>query len=600
METLNLNKQIDSILDQYCEYLKKNDIRVVMPTFYPQRGELLEFMAKRGVACCILGGKDGVKLFEHVEQYGLEKDTTGMSETEEEQRSIVSKLPQKFQSGKLVIHGYEQYSWDKFIKELFPKVEIVSTTSQNNYKFFEEKTNLKAILETANLKEHIIPSEVLSVSEIIKTQNFEKIYEQIKNVKNGKVVVQKCGEGYHESGGGKSTYIVESLEQFKETINTIRSGNVKVAKFINGAESNLSFFCSSSQLTTDNRVQLCNLPSDINFYGQNATLETLSKTQKTKEDDLYSVVGKATLKCVSSDLLTSSVGNGVGNDVGYIYNDDLQAKILNIGQSLGKLMAKFGRSGLAGCDLIIDSEGKIWINEINDRQQGPTEQMSRDAEDNGILSILKLAFITSHCKFEKPNDLMLETIKQQSQAISYQYLKNTGNFYIKLNSTHDDSLGVPFKFNINLDKGLYKLTKNESGLWLLDINKLKNSDKIPPIDLSSNEIVIKIDGKIDSGANIESGKQIMRIEGKAVEGSSPFVAKDGKTILNPKWAPIIDTIYNTIAKQVEGANPKIDSYQDFNPLLQKRLFEERRGLFETRLAERAKKRVEKTFSSVDG
>ena len=437
---MDFRNEINRIFDNLCTFLRQNNIKVVMPTFYPQRGAILEEMAEKGVKCCILGGKEGVKLFKNVEQYGLEKDTTGMNETPDEQEMLINRLPKSFQEGKIIIHGYEQYPWQDYIKAKFPNVEVLSQTAQNSYNFFEEKVNLQSILEQAGLREHIIPNRISKVKEIT---NHEEIYNKLKD-ENGKIVIQKCGEGNFESGGGKSTYIVNSLEDFKNALKEISDGTVKIAKFINGAESNLSFFCSTKDLNKDGKINKHNLNAENNkeFFGMNESLQKfLSNSERVDDNSIYTIVGKSTLKCVSSDLLTSSLGNGVGNDVGYVFENEIQQKIQNIGEKLGKVMAECGRSGLAGCDLIIDKQGKIWINEINDRQQGPTEQMSKDAENNGILSLIKLAFITSHCNFENEKGF-LSLLKEQSAKISQDYLNNSGNFYIKLNSTHSTDIGI--------------------------------------------------------------------------------------------------------------------------------------------------------------
>ena len=65
-------------------------------------------------------------------------------------------------------------------------------------------------------------------------------------------------------------------------------------------------------------------------------------------------------------------------------------------------MGKCGKVGLAGADLIIDKDNHIWINEINDRQQGPTEQLSLDAENSGLVGIHRLAFIANYADCSAP------------------------------------------------------------------------------------------------------------------------------------------------------------------------------------------------------
>ena len=82
------------------------------------------------------------------------------------------------------------------------------------------------------------------------------------------------------------------------------------------------------------------------------------------------------------------------------------------------------------------------------------------------------------------------------------------------------------------------------------------------------------DGSIIQDTTIEPKKQIFRIVGESKTlNDSPFIIKDGKTILNPEWEPIVSCIYNKLVKISEiGADAKVlDSYQDFNPFLQQRL-----------------------------
>ena len=48
------------------------------------------------------------------------------------------------------------------------------------------------------------------------------------------------------------------------------------------------------------------------------------------------------------------------------------------------------------------------------------------------------------------------------------------------------------------------------------------------------------------GQSVPSGAQILRIVGKAKNGSSPFNINDGKVAVNPKWLPIIKDLYGSI------------------------------------------------------
>ena len=591
MEDIKQLKQaVDQKFDALCEYYRKNNVTVVMPTFYPQRGEILEQMALKGVRCVILGGKEGSKAFPHVKQYGLSQDTTGMEETDEQKKMLIERLPDELKHGnKIALHSYEQYSYayEQLMKEKYGNlVDVVSCTGQNTGDFFEEKVNLTPILKAAGLEEHIIPNETIDVN-LLKNNDEElnRIYDELRNEENGKIVVQICGNADHqEAGGGKSTYIINNLEEFKKVINEeINGGNIKIAKFIAGAESNLSFFCSNKKIGADGKILIRNnnttkVPNVVGGEDQLNKLLQEGRDSGINPEDTYAINGKYTLKCVSCDWLTSSNGNGVGNDVGYIGDKYVREKVKNIVQKLGRLMAQTGKVGLAGCDLIIQQDPenpkdcKVYINEINNRQQGPTEQMSRDAERNNIPSLTKMAFIMNHCPAKLNPQELANDIHKNSVSLSDAYLTNNGNFYIKLNSTHtpelQDNDGFNFKFRKNIKTGYYRFTrKDDKSEWKMSTIRIPSVlynlyNKIfPSVDPTKNEIILKLDGVTKKDDKVDTKKQLLRIEGKAAKGGSPFLIEGGKTILNPKWEKIVTCIYDTLITHPENTH-----YQEFNPL----------------------------------
>ena len=71
------------------------------------------------------------------------------------------------------------------------------------------------------------------------------------------------------------------------------------------------------------------------------------------------------------------------------------------------------------------------------------------------------------------------------------------------------------------------------------------------IDLTKGKILVGLSGlSLKKGQKVPSGAQILRIVGKAKNGSSPFNVKDGKVVLNEKWLPIVDNLY----KEMFGKN----------------------------------------------
>jgi len=116
-----------------------------------------------------------------------------------------------------------------------------------------------------------------------------------------------------------------------------------------------------------------------------AKIEAHAAEKGIDESNVFSVTGRATLKVVGESCSHNEPGDGVGNNIGHVYNDDISRQIAEIGHKLGgRWHCAEGRAGLAA-DLIHRQQGKVWNQpEINDRQQGPTDQMSADAENEGL------------------------------------------------------------------------------------------------------------------------------------------------------------------------------------------------------------------------
>ena len=179
--------------------------------------------------------------------------------------------------------------------------------------------------------------------------------------------------------------------------------------------------------------------------------------------------------------------------------------------------------------------------------------------------------------------------------ISNSYLNNNGSFYIKFNSTHtDENLRLSFKYAETLQKGYYIITKGVDSNWNMNTNPITDIAEIPPVDLSKNQIIVFFDGSTVKDSTIDSKKQMFRIVGESeTSNDSPFIINNGKTILNPKWEPIVSCIYNTVVNTLDKSNNKLDDYQDFNPFLQKRLI----GQWEKFLEERKQIRQNDNQSS---
>lgn len=205
-------------------------------------------------------------------------------------------------------------------------------------------------------------------------------------------------------------------------------------------------------------------------------------------------------------------------------------------------MAKCGKVGLCGADLIIDSDNHIWINEVNDRQQGPTEQLSLDAENAGLVGIHRLAFISNYADCSAPaTQKLLYQLQQSSEALYQKSLESDGSFYIKMMGKQQGTAASV----IDLKPGVYAIDKQADGSWNWDFSQ--NYGKSNNIDLGQNRIYVGLAGvSLKKGQQVPSGAQILRIVGKAKNGSSPFGIQGNKVVLNKKWLPIVNNLYSAI------------------------------------------------------
>ena len=78
MSKLNkLNQEVNTLMTGVMDHFKQNNISLIMPTYVPQRGEILREFAANGVQTFIAGGYQDARTFREVPQKGLSEDTMG-------------------------------------------------------------------------------------------------------------------------------------------------------------------------------------------------------------------------------------------------------------------------------------------------------------------------------------------------------------------------------------------------------------------------------------------------------------------------------------------------------------------------------------------
>ena len=543
-----INNELNNVLETVAAEFKEQNVSVVMPTYIPQRGEILQEFASRGVETVISGGIRGAQCFKNIPQYGMEEDTLPYTDgfPEHITRRITALLPREsVENRKVAVFSYvNNLGWSRHLEERGLNTEIVATVEQNLRGYFEEKGNLLKILDTAGLSAYKIPTRHVShetpIDELI------EVYDAVKN-EDGRVVVQDCCSE-NGNAGGKGTLFIDSCEDFVKDV-ICHKGKRKVARFINGFESNLSFFAGN--MKADEKMfgaKKMNMTPQMDAFNPDTLDELLQQAAAAgiNEDNIVTVVGRGTLKAVGDEYLTSGESNGVGNDVGYVYPENIRRQITEIGGRLAKTMALAGHVGLAGADLIIDKSGKVWINEINDRQQGPTAQMSKDAEANGIPSLLKISLLSSYADFKTPQvQRVFRELRRHSQAVHEAYAANPGEFYLKVHSTHPK--GQYERVRHNLKPGFYEIVRQENGRWKFDFSSYKNpgSQTEYQTDPDNGRVVVKlVGGDWKTGDQVDNASQLFRLTGVTNPDNPPFVIKDGKTRLNDSWRPVVEACYD--------------------------------------------------------
>ena len=542
-------KHLFSTLAKAYQY---NGIDLVMTDVAPQRGGILSEAVEEGATAYIAGGKDGQKFFSNIPQYTLPYDTF-TTRGEDTVASIVGCLPKGLCKDKVGLFLYAPLGdrlWGKTV-ESHTGSQIVATNEQNFRSYFEEKTNLSDILKAAGLTSHIIPSKVIRHNKPLSTEQVESLYETYAS-QEGKIVVQYCGEGCNEKGGGYSTRVVGSLDEFKDVCAEPRDSYIKVAKFISGCNSNLSI-CAGNLVPAPDMLGAVknNLTEDESRFSGSTIYSLLHRARQMgiNENNLVVSVQPATLKVVGDPQLTSVETNGVGNQLNYNFEQNILDSIYDIGSKLGTLMAMCGKVGLCGADLIITKEGEIFVNEINDRQQGPTESAGLNNEVYGLPALHRTAFLLNFAdlKNEQVSNYLSE-VGSCSREIYDQALQIPSPFYIKFISKYN---GVAKQ---DLRAGNYALQKDAFGSWSWNLSTPQPTiEDLPMVDLTQNQTTVHINAvSMNKGDFFPKETQLLRINGVSKGSSMPFtVDEKGNSVLSSEWVEPIQALYSTILDRTQ-------------------------------------------------
>jgi len=539
-----------NLATEYIKLYAQNGISIVAPAFYPSRllGTISNF-SNGGCKVVMAGGGEGQKFFKNIPQYTLKEDTTGLDETKENVERIINAIPQNALSGNVAVLLYSSILegdrlWEKSLKDKFD-INVVASNEQNLTSYFEEKTNLTDILIAAGLQKHIIPNKLIT-SKKSPSELFD-IFKRLKS-DDGKIVVQSCGPETNEKGGGYSTLIIDNFKDFFNALNG-HKGFAKVATYIDGCNSNVSLCIGNtlqdSSLMGARKGEL--LPNESRYSSQ--TLQNLLKRGEEAgltDENTFFMAQPGTLKVVGEHHLTSSKTNGVGNQLNFPYPQPILDDIFEIAEKLGSLMGKCGKVGLAGVDIIISKDGHTYINEINDRQQGPTESASLNNERNGLPGIQRVAFIQNYGNMsDKRTVNFIQDIKHNAREIYDLSTQIPSQFYIKLVGLDEQATS-----SINLENGVYTLRKDENGNPSWDLDSHTEENKSTVVDLTQDETQICLsDVSLAQGQEIQKGRQILRINGIANIGSEPFCIEDGVSQLNPDWIPAVESLRQSITHE---------------------------------------------------
>ena len=559
MKIQDIRDQTNYIFSKTVKKLTNEDVKFCFVGYYPERYGIARDVVKAGGHALIAGGQQGVQTIPDVVQYGLAYDTTGLTLENKTTRAIINAIPaSEIQNKKIAMMVYPPLGsdWSRSFHERNLNTNIVASNEQNLGLLFEEKGYLASILQKAGLVKHMVPSEI-----VLSTRSEKELRELYKKMKgeNSKVVVQSC---FEFSGGGKGTSILNCEEEFIDNMRQ-RTGINKVATYIEGPNGNLT--AASFNL----------VPSETGYGAVKYNIDESKRTTLDIENILKTAAGlgvlaenssgivtRSTLKAVGDCNLTSINTNGVGNSLGYVYEEPIRQQIAYIGKNLTTLAAQCGGVGLMGADLIMDKYGVVKINEINYRQQGPSDKIGRDGEINGLPAIQKIGFISNFADLTdiETRDL-LQNLSKYSNEISEAYSQSPGRFYLKICALHEQGYVPAISslkqgvFNVSFDRDSNKWNWKNIGSSTENIHDY--GTQCP----DSGSVIIKVTGgEITAGTPVQPERQIFRLEGVAQNGSSPIVIQNHKSCVSEKWQPLINGLYDDIfGKGYREKNPLYNS-----------------------------------------
>ncbi len=552
MKNQNLNRLTVTeleLFDKLAQAYAANDIPILMADHLPQRGGILsEFVASGGKAY-MAGGKDGQQYFKNVPQFTTPYDTFVERDTSSID-AITSLFPRNIVRNNFAFFCYTPMADRLWSRGTQAQVggNLIANSEQNFREYFEEKTNLLDILHQAGLDAHAIPSKVVRHDRPLTEAQSEFLYKSLAD-EQGRVVVQECGEGNTEKGGGHSTEIATSYEEFVEMATRERPCFLKVSKFITGSNSNLSL-CVGNTVPSETMLGAVKgelLPEESRFTPAALTsLQERAKDLGISKDNIIVNVHPGTLKVVGDPELTSYETNGVGNQLNYNFKPEVLDEIYNIGHKLGTFMALCGKVGMCGLDLIITKEGQVYINELNDRQQGPTESASLNNEAHGLPGIHREAFIMNFADLRNQEVASyLTEMDVRSKEIYDASTQIPSPFYIKV-CTLKDSYS-----KTDITPGDYTITKDEQGEYAWDLTKDRQLDEMPEVDITKDETVVRINTcSAKEGEFVPEGSQFLRVNGMADSETAPFeINEDGVSVLAENWVDPIRALYQTVLSE---------------------------------------------------
>ena len=553
-ETLTqLTQRGKQLFEKLSKAYAYNGIDFVMTDIVPQRGGILSEAVDNGATAYIAGGQAGQQFFKNIPQYAPPFDTF-TTRSNDAVGQIIECLPQGLLKDKVGLFLYLPMGdrlWSKAV-ESHTGSRIVATNEQNFRSYFEEKTNLSDILRAAGLGQHIIPSEVIRHNQPLTAEQAAGLYEQYVS-QDGKIVVQYCGEGCTEKGGGYSTRVIDSFEEFVSVCAEPRDSYMKVAKFISGCNSNLSI-CTGNLVPAPDMLGAVknNLTESESRYSGSTIYSLLHRARQMgiNEDNVVVSVQPGTLKVVGAPQLTSISTNGVGNQLNYNFQPEILDSIYNLGERLGTLMGLCGKVGLCGADLIITKEGEIFVNEINDRQQGPTESAGLNNEAHGLPALHRTAFILNFADLKNPEvSDYLGQVGARAREIYDTALTIPSPFYIKFISKYSGYAKQDVR------AGNYALAQDEFGVWQWKLGEEVpvEGGGSPVVDLTTGSTVVNLGSvSMNKGDYFPKETQLLRINGVSMPGSMPFsINEDGKSVLSADWQAPIDSLYEAALAREE-------------------------------------------------